>query len=54
MLFQRNNELTRDSVCRDLKESVTAQRWVAFSFTEPAGVYLTVYFHAIGRDVGRF
>ncbi|PLB52028.1 putative dimethylallyl tryptophan synthase [Aspergillus steynii IBT 23096] len=46
-------DLISNFPCRDLKGSTAVQRWIAFSFTERTGVYLTIYFHAIGGDVGR-
>ncbi|EAU29303.1 predicted protein [Aspergillus terreus NIH2624] len=45
-------ELYANNPCRNLSESTKVQRWVAFSYTESAGVYLTVYFHAVGGIQG--
>jgi hypothetical protein len=44
--------LIQSSPCRNLAETTTVQRWVAFSYTESGGAYLTVYFHAVGGMQG--
>ncbi|KAB8233939.1 putative dimethylallyl tryptophan synthase [Aspergillus alliaceus] len=45
-------ELISNFPCHDIKQTKTAQRWVSFSYTEPAGVYLTVYFHPVQGKIG--
>ncbi|KAF4237954.1 hypothetical protein CNMCM6457_000431 [Aspergillus fumigatiaffinis] len=49
---QYKKDLYANNPCRNLAETTTVQRWVAFSYTESGGVYMTVYFHAVGGIQG--
>ncbi|KAL4875443.1 putative dimethylallyl tryptophan synthase [Aspergillus karnatakaensis] len=45
-------DLVENFSCRDLAQTVQVQRWVVFSYTDSAGVYLTLYYHGASGEVG--
>ncbi|GFF24027.1 hypothetical protein IFM58399_00506 [Aspergillus lentulus] len=49
---QYKKALYANNPCRNLTETATVQRWMAFSYTGSGGAYLTVYFHAVGGMQG--
>ncbi|GFF71309.1 hypothetical protein IFM60648_03394 [Aspergillus lentulus] len=49
---QYKKALYANNPCRNLTETATVQRWMAFSYTGSGGAYLTVYFHVVGGMQG--